>query len=314
MRMVRAMKGCVRYAVGLLALIGAVLACQIAPWGAESARAGTVIQAIGAENFYADVIKQIGGSRVAALGIINNPSTDPHSYESSTRDASAVASAALVVQNGLGYDAFMNKLEAASPNKGRMVIDVGAALGYKTGDNPHLWYNPSTMPRVAALIAAALARRDPADKALFQANLRRFDAALTAWTGRIAALRRRFKGAPVAVTEPVFDYAASAVGLNVLTPSSFQLAVMEGNDPSLQDVQTEQNLFTQNKVKVFIYNQQAVVPITAKLLALARAHHIPVVGVYESMPRGKNYQGWMLAEMEALDRALSHGISTERMS
>lgn len=335
MRADRAMMKRIRRVAGLPAVAGALLiaglvgyshmagsaaqpnghgASMLGMRGTAPAGSAVVIQAVGAENFYTDVIKQIGGSHVAVLGIINNPSADPHSYESSTRDAAAVAGAALVVQNGLGYDAFMNSLEDASPNAGRVVIDVGAALGYKTGDNPHLWYNPATMPRVAALIAAALARRDPADRALFQANLRRFDAALTVWTNHISTLRRHFKGAPVAVTEPVFDYAAAAIGLDILTPYSFQLAVMEGNDPAPQDAQTEQNLFTQNKVKVFIYNQQAVSPITVKLLGLARAHHIPVVGVYESMPLSKNYQSWMVAAMEALDRALSHGISTERIA
>lgn len=313
----RALAGvAVALGLGVLAVLAAMAPAQAAPamHTTPDAQAATVIRTVGAENFYADVIRQIGGSRVTTVGIISNPSTDPHTYESSTADASAVASADLVVQNGLGYDAFMGKLEAASPNARRTVIDVGAALGYKTGANPHIWYNPSTMPRVAALIAAELVRRDPRHKATFQANLRAFDRSLGDWTGRIAALRRRFKGTPIAVTEPVFGYAAAALGLDVRTPYSFQLAVMEGNDPAPQDVQTEQNLFTQHRVKVFIYNQQAVVPITVQLLGLARAHHIPVVGVYESMPLHQTYQTWMISEMDALDRALSRGISTEKIT
>lgn len=297
----------------LLLGVGGLLTLAAAQPAPSAARPTSVIHAVGAEGFYADVIKQIGGSHVTVTAIISNPSTDPHTYESSTTDAAAVTRADLVVQNGLGYDAFMGKLEAASPSAGRVVIDVGAALGYRMGANPHLWYNPATMPRVAALIAAELARRAPKDRAMFQANLRAFDRSLERWTARIAALRRRFKGTPVAVTEPVFGYAAAALGLDVLTPYSFQLAVMEGNDPSPQDVQTEQNLFTHNRVKVFIYNQQAIVPITVNLLSLAKAHHIPVVGVYESMPPGKTYQGWMIDELDALNRALNRGVSTERM-
>ena len=289
--------------------VGSVLEAQRTP-----ATGSAMIHAVGAENFYANVIQQIGGRHVVTLGIISNPSTDPHSYESSTTDAAAVARASLVVQNGLGYDAFMQKLEAASPNKARTVVDVGQVFGRKAGDNPHQWYDPSTMPRVAGLVAAALTRLDPAGKETFQANLRRFDASLKPWTTHIAALRRRYKGWPIAVTEPVFGYAAQAVGLDVRTPRSFQLAIQEGNDPAPQDVQAVQNLLIQQKVKVFLYNQQAVEPITEQLLGLARAHHIPIIGVYESMPRSKTYQTWMEAEMNALDLALSRGRSTERMT
>jgi len=222
-----------------------------------------------------------------------------------------VASAQIVVRNGLGYDSFIDKLDNASPSSTRVLIDVGQVFGRKTGDNPHQWYDPATMPRVASLVAAQLSRLDPADKETFQANLRAFDASLSVYTSRIAALRKRFAGTPIAVTEPVFGYAAAAVGLTVLTPHSFQLAIQEGNDPSPQDVQTEENLLTSNRVKMFAYNQQAVAPITTKLLPLARAHHIPVIGVYETMPLSKTYQGWMVAEMQAVDLALSHGVSTE---
>ncbi len=271
----------------------------------------TVVNVVAAENFYGNVIEQIGGMHVHVTSIISNPNTDPHSYESSTTDASAMAGAQIVVRNGLGYDSFIDKLANASPSSGRVLIDVGQVFGRKTGDNPHQWYDPATMPRVAALVATHLSRLDPIDKGTFQANLRAFDASMSVYTSRIAALRKRFAGTPIAVTEPVFGYAAAAVGLTVLTPRSFQLAIQEGNDPSPQDVQTEENLFTSNRVKMFAYNQQAVAPITTKLLPLARAHHIPVIGVYETMPLSRTYQGWMAAEMDAVDRALSHGVSTE---
>lgn len=273
-----------------------------------------MIQAVGAENFYANVIQQIGDHHVSTSGIISNPATDPHTYESSTADATAIARAGLVVQNGLGYDAFMQKLEDASPNKARVVIDVGQMMGRKVGDNPHQWYDPATMPRVAARVADALTRLDPSGSATFRTNLRRFDASLRPWTARIAALRHRYRGTPVAVTEPVFGYAAQAVGLDVLTPRSFQLAIQEGNDPAPQDVQAVENLLTRRKVKVLLYNQQAVEPLTVQLLGLARSHHIPIVGVYESMPRSKTYQTWMEAEMDALDRALGRGQSTEKIT
>ncbi len=297
--------------LGLSATVALVALSPAATRAASAPRATTVIQAVGAENEYADVIKQIGGAHVAVTAILSDPNTDPHSYESSTRDAGAVARAAFIVQNGIGYDAFMQKLEAASPDSARAVLSVGESLGFKAGDNPHLWYDPTTMPYVAAWTTAVLARLDPADAATFQANLRAFDASMLAYTGRIASLRKRYAGTPVAITEPVFGYALNALGFRVLTPPSFALAIQEGNDPSPQDVQMEQNLLTQNKVKLFAYNQQAVAPITTKLLPLARAHHIPIVGVYETKPLSKSYQQWMVAELDAVDRALSRGQSSE---
>ncbi len=305
--------------------IGSLVACAVAVPAVSHAaapaisapRASTastrIVQAVGAENEYANVIRQIGGGHVSVLGVISDPTTDPHTYESSTKDAGAVAKAQLIVQNGLGYDDFMGHLEAASPSKSRTVVDVGSLLGYKTGANPHLWYKPTTMTQVAAKIASTLAAYDPADKATFNANLTHFVASLTPWKAALNTLRRRYAGTPAAVTEPVFDYTLQAAGLTILTPRRFELAIQEGNDPSPQDAQIEANLLSQKRVKLFCYNLQAVEAVTTKLLGIARARHIPIVGVYETMPLTKDYQGWMMAEVTAVARALGQGVSTERI-
>jgi len=291
------------------ALLGA--AAAIPPHPVTAAR--TVLNVVASTNVYADVIAQLGGNHVRVMGILSNPNADPHSYESSTADAAAVARATLVVQNGLGYDDFMSKLESASPNRLRVVIDVGAALHYRTGDNPHLWYKPDTMLRLAPLVVAALAKQDPADRQIFGANLRTFDSSLRPWLAQIAAIRKQFAGTPIAVTEPVFDYAALAAGLRIVTPYSFQAAIMGGTDPAPQDVQTEKNLFSKREIRAFVYNRQAVAPITQQLLSLAHGNHIPVVGVYETKPINDTYQQWMMAEMTAMRLALSRGVSTERI-
>jgi zinc/manganese transport system substrate-binding protein len=290
-------------------LVGAALGFP--PTGANAT--GMVINVVASTNVYADVITQLGGSHVKVTGILSNPNTDPHTYESSTKDAGAVAGAALVVQNGIGYDDFMGKLEGASPNTKRMVIDVGAALGYKNGDNPHLWYKPNTMPRIAPLIVAALDKQDPADKMTFQANLKSFQESLQPWFNQLSAIKKQYSGTPVAVTEPVFDYAVQAAGLKILTPYTFQAAIMGGTDPSPQDVQLQKGFFSKKAIKVFFYNQQAVAPITVQLLSLAHKNHVPVVGVYETKPLQKTYQQWMMAEMTAVQLALSKGVSTEQI-
>ncbi|HEY3868678.1 MAG TPA: zinc ABC transporter substrate-binding protein [Actinocrinis sp.] len=268
------------------------------------------IAAVGAENEYADVISQIGGQYVSVTAIMSDPNTDPHTFEASPRVASEVHDAKLVVQNGLGYDDFMTRIEQSGGGS-RDVVDVQNLLKLPDSTpNPHLWYKPSTMPAVAAAIAADLESLDPAHKSAYAANLTAFDSSLTAWNTAIATLKSQYAGAPVATTEPVADYLLEAAGLDNVTPFSFQSDVMNGTDPSPQDVAAEQALFTQHKVKVFVYNQQVTDSLTQSLLTLSKQNDIPVVGVYETMPApGYDYQKWMLAEVSALSDALGSGRS-----
>ncbi len=281
---------------------------------AQSANGLGVVRAVGAESQYANVIAQIGGRYVSVTDIINNPNLDPHTYEASPRDAIAVAKATLIVQNGVGYDSFMDNLESASPDSGRVVINVGKALGYgATIKNPHLWYSPQTMPVAARLIDQALTKQMPAHRAYFSSRLATFDQSLNAWHEALTRVKRGYGRAPVAVTEPVADYLLAAAGLTIKTPWAFQAAIMNGTDPSPQDVQIEEDLLRHNRVKVFVYNQQAVDSTTSALLAVARKHQVPVVGVYETMPSGYSYQGWMTVEVKALEDALQSGKSTVKL-
>lgn len=295
----------------LLASCGAASSTQLGP----SPVAGGVIKAIGAESEYGNVIKQIGGPYVSVQSIMSNPNVDPHTYEADTADARLVGGAQLIVQNGLGYDSFMNRLESAAAAPGRVVVTVASTLGYGANTrNPHLWYDPSTMARLAPVIARDLSRLRPDATAYFQRAEARFVASLATWHEDIAQLKASFAGTPVAVTEPVADYMLQAAGLAVATPWSLQAAIMNSVDPSPQDVVIEDNLLARRQVKVFVYNQQAVDSTTASFLALARAHKVPVVGVYETMPAHYSYQAWMVAETTAVSDALSRGLSTVRLS
>lgn len=271
------------------------------------------IVAVGAENQYADVISQVGGRYVAVTSILDNPSTDPHTFEASPSIARAVSQAALIVQNGLGYDGFMNQLEQATSNGSRHVITVQSLLGKPNSTpNPHLWYDPQTMPRVAHAIAAQLTAIDPSHRAYFEANAARFVTSLSGWHRALANLAARYPHAPVATTEPVADYLLEAAGLTNLTPWSFQEAVMQGSDPSPQDVATLQHLFKAHLVKVFVYNQQVTDSLTTTFANLAKANGIPIVGVYETMPTpGYDYQSWMVAETNAILAALTSGKSSK---
>ena len=305
------------YRVMAVALsVGAALlasACSSAS-GATHAD-GDAIVAVGAENEYANVIQQVGGKYVQVSAIMSNPNTDPHTFEASASVARVVSAAQLIVQNGVGYDTFMNTIENAAPSSSRKVITVQNLLGLPDDTpNPHLWYKPTTMPAVANAVAADLAALQPTHASYFKANAAAFISSLTAWSNAIAAFKAKYPGTPVATTEPVADYMLQAVGADNMTPWALQADIMNGTDPSAQDVAIERSLFTQHKVKVFLYNQQVTDSLTESFISLAQSNGIPVVGVYETMPvPGYDYQSWMLAEVQALQKAVAGKISTERL-
>ena len=304
-----------RTVAAVLAVAAGLLVTACSASSASSDAPGGQVVAVGAENEYADVIGQIGGRYVRVTAIESNPNTDPHAFEASPSVAQAVSAAQLVVQNGIGYDTYMNKIEAASPSSGRKVIVVQNLRGLPDSTpNPHLWYSPATMPAVAKAVADDLSAMQPAHAAYFAASLRRFDASLEPWFRAIAQFKAAYPGTPVAVTEPVGDYLLQAAGAKILTPFIFQADIMNGVDPSPQDVSLEDDLFSDHRVKVFLYNQQVTDSLTQSLLSLAHKDGIPVVGVYETMPvPGYDYQSWMLAETRALQAAVTGKISTEKL-
>jgi zinc/manganese transport system substrate-binding protein len=246
---------------------------------------------------------------------MSNPNTDPHSFEASIAVAREVGNAQLIVQNGIGYDDFMNSIESASPNSGRTVINVQRLLKLPDSTaNPHLWYDPATMPRVADAIAGALSAIQPSHAAYFAANAAAFKASLQPLTAAIASFKAAYPGTTVATTEPVADYLLTALGADNLTPWTFQAAIMNGVDPSPQNVAVQRALFTEHKVRVFLYNQQVTDALTQSFITLAEQNHIPVVGVYETMPvPGYDYQTWMRTEVQDLREAVADKVSTEHL-
>lgn len=302
----------VRYAVVALGLSAG---CAAYPASAAVAAPAGVVNAIGVENEYADVIAQIGGKDVQVSAIETDPNTDPHTFEVSPKVAKQIAAAGLIVENGVGYDSWADKIMAAAPDPKRKVISVQQLLGLPDDTpNPHLWYLPKAMPAVAKAVAAALSALQPGEAAYFEANEKTFEASLKPWTDAIAAFKASYADTPVAVTEPVADYMLEAVGTKILTPFSLQAAIMNGTDPSPQDVTLQNALFKDHKVKVFAYNQQVTDSLTKSFLDLAKQNKIPVVGVYETMPTpGYTYQTWMVAEVNALRKAVTEKASTETL-
>jgi zinc/manganese transport system substrate-binding protein len=301
--------------IAISSLLATLSAVSALPASAGASNTSPAINVVAAENEYGNVASQIGGRFVRVTSVENNPNTDPHSYEVSPAVAQEVSAAQVVIQNGIGYDAFMNKIEAASPSSRRIVIDVQSLLNLSDNTpNPHLWYKPSTMPKVAYMLAADFIKVQPAHAAYFGSRLASFLKALQPWFAAIQQFKRKFPDTTVATTEPVADYMLAAAGTHNLTPFSLQADIMNGVDPAPQDVTLQDSLFTRHKVKAFIYNVQVTDALTQSFITEAKKAHVPVVGVYETMPvPGFDYQTWMLAEVHALEEALAHHTSTTKL-
>ena len=282
-----------RVALGLAALaLGGTAFAQGAP-----------IPVVAAENFYGDVMQQLGGAHVSVTSILNNPDQDPHLFEASPKTARELHRAALVVYNGADYDPWMAKLLAASKNDRRVTIVAADLVGKKAGDNPHLWYDPQTMPAVAKRIVAELDRIDSAHKAEYDANLARFLASLAPIDKKIDALRAKYRGVAVTATEPVAGYLCDAAGL-AMRNARFQLSVMNDTEPAASDIAAFEQDLRGKRVRALVYNAQAVTKLTERMLGLAKQSQIPSVSVTETQPAGKTYQQWMSTQVDALAQAL----------
>ena len=266
------------------------------------------VRVVAAENFYGDLARQIGGEHVAVVSILTNPDQDPHLFEASPETAKAIAGAQVTLANGADYDPWMGKLLAASPSPARKEIDVGALVGVKPGDNPHLWYGPQNMKAAAHALGVALAAVDASHAADYRAGEAKFLASLKPLDDKLAEMRKRHLGVAVAASEPVFGYAAQALGLDV-REQKFALSVMNDSEPAPSDVALFESDLKGHKVRAMIYNSQASEPAVEKLVGLAKASGVPVVGVTETEPAGARYQQWVAGELDALDKALGAPVN-----
>jgi zinc/manganese transport system substrate-binding protein len=259
---------------------------------------------VAAENFYGDVAQQLAGPGAKVTSILSNPDEDPHLFEASPSVARALSAAQIVIYNGVDYDPWMPKLLTAAKSANRRVIVAADLLHKASGSNPHLWYDPAAMPTVAQAVTAALIGSDPAGQAGYAARLQQLLASLQPLQARVAALRQRYAGTPVTAAEPVFGLMADALGL-AMRNERFQLAVMNNTEPAASDMAAMETDLRQHRVKLFIYNSQATDSAARRLLRIAHDARVPVIGVSETEPKGRDYQGWMLSQLDALDRALS---------
>jgi zinc/manganese transport system substrate-binding protein len=285
--------------IGLLVTLGLILTAAPSGHAADGK-----LNVVAAENFYGDIAHQIGGAGVAVTSIMNNPDQDPHLFETTAGIVKQIADAQIVVLNGADYDPWMDKILKASPNAGRVAIVVADLVGKKAGENPHLWYDPGTMPAAAKAMAEAFAKADPAHKDDYGARLKTFLTSLKPINDKIAAIRGKYAGTTVTASEPVFGYMASALGFKMRN-ERFQLAIMNDTEPSARDFAAFQNDLKNHKVRVMFYNKQASNKAVQTLVDLAHVSKVPVVGVTETTPPGLSYQEWMLTQLNETEKALA---------
>jgi zinc/manganese transport system substrate-binding protein len=262
------------------------------------------IAIVAAENFYGDVAQQIGGDRVSVTSVLSNPDQDPHLFETTPAVVRQIAAAQIVIYNGAAYDPWMENILKVTPRSERVVIVAADLVHKKSGDNPHLWYDPSTMPAVATAIAGVLATADPSHKDEYARRLKIFLASLAPLNEKIAAIRDRYAGTPVAATEPVFGYMAAALKLK-MEEGLFQAAVMNDTEPGASSFAVFEDDLKMHKVRVLFYNKQAVNNLVQRVVTLARMSDVPVVGITETCPPGLSYQNWMMSELIATEKALA---------
>jgi zinc/manganese transport system substrate-binding protein len=266
------------------------------------------INILAAENFYGEAAQAIGGDRVAVESVIVAPGTDPHDFDPSPSVARQVADARIVVLNGADYDHWMEHLVSANPVEGRTVINVAALSGHKSGDNPHVWYDPKAMPALANALTAELVKRDPAGKDGYEQRRDAFLATLAPIATRIAEIKAKYAGTPVVATEPVFGYMAEALGLE-MENRRFQTAIMNGTEPGASDIAAMEDAIRKGTVKVLFYNSQVEDAFTRNLAELARKSGVPLVPVTETEPADKSFAAWMLDTLSATAKALDHKSS-----
>lgn len=307
LRVVKDVAGGLRRA-GVLAVLMwslCVLAAACAPATATGGSGGQ-LRVVAAENFWGSLVTQLGGSRVSVTSVVTDPNTDPHDYQSSASTARSFAIAQYVVVNGAGYDGWAKSLLDANPTNGRTVFTVADLLGKHDGDNPHFWYSPAYVTRVADRITRDLSAIDGADAAYFRDQHAAFATALQPYENRVAEIKRQFAGRRIASTESIFVYMAGALGLDLISPPEFMKAVAEGNDPPASSVEVFRQQLRTREATVLVYNKQTETDLTSTMQQLATQQHIPIVGVYETLqPPGVTFQGWMVAELTAVESALA---------
>jgi zinc/manganese transport system substrate-binding protein len=261
------------------------------------------------ENFYANLVQQLGGQCVSVTTILSDPDADPHEFEPTAEDVRAFQGAQLVIENGLGYDDFADKIIGTMSQK-PLIVRAGDVVGLQVGANPHVWYSAGYVDQINAAMLNGLKQAKPDASAYFDAQAAALEQSFGTYRGLIAQISMQFGNTPVGATESIFVDLSYATGLKLITPPEFMNALSEGADPPAQDIATFQDQLKNKQIKVLVYNVQTVTPITQQLKELAAQNNIPVVGVSETLPVGaQTFQGWQASQLQLLLNALKRSAS-----
>ncbi len=261
------------------------------------------VHIVAAENFYGEVAKQLGGPYVEVVSILHNPNQDPHLFTTSVSTAVAITKADMVSYNGADYDPWMKPLLAVTQKQNKHIIVVAELMHIKKGSNPHIWYMPETMLVYAREVVHHLSQLDPSHQAYFQQQFNTFNQSYQPLFGQIKQLKMRFGRTPVIATEPVFNYMADAIHLD-MHGKDFQINIMNDIPPSYSQTKKFEEDLQQHTVKMLIFNNQVINPSTEKMLVIAKKENIPVLGVSETMPAHVTYVEWMMKQLKQLDYSL----------
>jgi zinc/manganese transport system substrate-binding protein len=280
------------------------------PTPSSAASGAGLVNVVASTNVYGDIVKTIGGPAVAVTSIIDNPEKDPHEYEADARTQLALSKAQLVIENGGGYDDFMDTMLKSAQTK-PTVINVADVSGRNQhpsdGEfNEHLWYDFPTVEKLAAQLVTDLSAAAPGQAATFESNGKAFAAQLGQLQQDEAAIKAKHAGEGVAITEPVPLYLLEAAGLVNKTPATFSAAIEEDTDVPPAVLKETEDLFDTKQVKLLAYNQQTTGPQTEAVLAAAKRNNIPVVPVTETLPTDQTYLSWMQANLRAISTALTN--------
>ena len=268
------------------------------------------VNVVASTNVYGDIVKTIGGAAVAVTSVIDRPDRDPHEYEADARTQLALSKAQLVIENGGGYDDFVDTMLKSAQTR-PTVINVSEVSGlnqHPSGGefNEHLWYDFPTMEKLVAQLVIDLSAAAPGQAAAFESNAKAFSAQLDRLQRDEAAIKAKHAGEGVAITEPVPLYLLEAAGLVNKTPETFSAAIEEDTDVPPAVLKETENLFDTQQVKLLAYNQQTTGPQTEAVLAAAQRSNIPVVPVTETLPTNQTYLSWMQANVRAVSTALTN--------
>lgn len=293
------------------AAVVAVSALGLGACGSSSDAAepdGGPVSVVASTNVYGDIARQIGGGEVKVTSFISDPGQDPHSFEAGTRNRLALSKAGVVIENGGGYDDFVDTLLKGAGSKAEVLNAVeisGRTAPAGEELNEHVWYDLPSVARLADRISAALAKAAPEDAATFSANAASFKAKLKTLEGKLAAVKAAHAGEAVAITEPVPGYLLEGAGLKNETPEEFSEAIEEGDDVPPRVLRDTLALLTGKKVKALVYNAQTSGPQTEQVEKAAKDGGVPVVPVTETLPEGQDYLTWMDGNITTLQKALS---------